>query len=56
MVVTVSHLNVRKGPGMKHGKVRVLKKGDAVSPQECKGSWSQIGSNEFVAKKYLSSK
>lgn len=46
-------LNVRSGPGMKHGVVRVIQKGEKVTLSNCGAVWCQIGENEFVAKKFI---
>lgn len=54
--VASSSLWVRKGPGAKYGTVRVLKRGDVVEVQEVKRIWAKIGSDEFVAEKYLTPK
>ena len=46
-------LNVRSGPGMKFGVVRILKKGEAVNATECGVVWCKIGDGQFVSKKFL---
>lgn len=53
MVVKAGALNVRSGAGMKNAVVRVLKKGEKVSPQSCDKGWCKLAEGEFVSKKYL---
>lgn len=53
MTVNAGALNVRSGPGTKNGVVRVLKKGEKVSPASCDKGWCKLGEGEFVSKKYL---
>jgi uncharacterized protein YgiM (DUF1202 family) len=53
MVVRAGALNVRKGPGTKHAVVRVLKRGEKVQAQSCKGNWCQIGESEYVSKRHI---
>lgn len=47
-------LNVRSGPGTNYKVVRSLKKGSKVNVIATSGSWSQIGTNEWVSTAYLS--
>lgn len=48
------NLNVRSGPGTNYRVVRSLKKGSKVTVTATSGSWSQIGTNEWVSTSYLS--
>lgn len=48
------NLNVRSGPGTNYKVVRSLKKGSKVTVTATNGSWSQIGTNEWVSTSYLS--
>lgn len=48
------NLNVRSGPGTNYKVVRSLKKGSKVTVTATSGSWSQIGTNEWVSTSYLS--
>lgn len=49
-------LNVRNKASIKGKKVGALRNGTKVTVLETKGSWCRIGTNKWVAKKYLSSK
>jgi uncharacterized protein YgiM (DUF1202 family) len=53
MTVTAGALNVRSGPGMSHGVVRVLKKGEKVNASDCGKGWCKIGEGEYAGAKYL---
>lgn len=55
-VYNCDSLNVRKGAGTKYAVVREIKKGTQVNVYETKGSWSRIGTNEWVSSKYLTNK
>ena len=48
------NLNVRSGPGTNYKVIRSLKKGSKVTVTATSGSWSQIGTNEWVSTSYLS--
>lgn len=47
-------LNVRSGPGTNYKIVRSLKKGNKVTVTATSGSWSKIGTDEWVSTSYLS--
>lgn len=47
-------LNVRSGPGTNYKVVRSLEKGSKVDVIATSGSWSQIGTDEWVSTAYLS--
>lgn len=47
-------LNVRSGPGTNYKVVRSLKKGSKVTVTATSGSWSKIGTDEWVSTAYLS--
>lgn len=49
-------LNVRKGPGTQYSIVGSLKNKAKVTVYEVSGTWSRIGTNRWVATKYLTSK
>lgn len=49
-------LNVRSKASIKGKKVGALRNGTKVTVVETKGSWCRIGTDKWVAKKYLSSK
>ena len=49
-----SHLNVRKGPGVKNDVVKILNKGDIVFEYGvANNGWIQIGKDQFVSNKYV---
>ncbi len=52
--VTTSLLNVRSGPGMSFGIVRVATFKEKLSALESTGSWVKVGEGEYVSKTYLS--
>ena len=54
LLVKVTTLNVRQGPGTEHPVTRTLKKGDLVTPVGCERQWCKLSEGEFVAQKYLS--
>lgn len=50
---TTARLNVRKGPGMNNGIIRVLEKGVKVTIYEEKSGWGRIGTGEWVCLDYV---
>ncbi len=52
-VYNCTELNVRKGASTNYSVVRTIKKGTEVNVYETSGSWSRIGTNEWVSSKYL---
>jgi hypothetical protein len=53
VVAGASAVNVRSGPGMSHGVVRVVKQGEKVAVVECAKGWCKLAEGEFVAGKFL---
>lgn len=57
VVVTADALNVRKGPGILYGKVKVVYKGNELVIAQVKNNWGMIaGTNTWVSLKYTKKK
>jgi len=52
---TSANLNVRKGPSTSYAVVKTLAKGSSVSYTKTENDWANIGSNQWVSMKYLTS-
>jgi|LauGreDrversion4_2_1035121.scaffolds.fasta_scaffold498828_2 hypothetical protein len=51
--VTISAVNVRKGPGKTFEVSRVLRAGEQVAIQSCKLGWCKIAESEYVGERLL---
>ena len=52
----ITDVNVRSGPGVRFGKVDVLRKGEVVDITECQGNWCHVikpGPDGWVSGRYL---
>lgn len=57
VTVTADALNVRKGPGILYGKVKVVYKGNELVIAQVKNNWGMIaGTNTWVSLKYTKKK